>query len=315
MKWKQNPPPKRHRTCWQRRAEAVSGIFSDPHIARHTYSDSYYVPNPSRWPLLTSLSATALVTGFLLMIYSITGGTLVMLIGLLGLLGCMYGWWSDVAFESEGGRYRIWEDMSFRWGMLWFIFSEVMFFAVFFGVLFYSRAIVLPDLAAEHSKIVWPDFLASWPTKGPYQAIDFKTIPAFGVPAINTLVLLSSGVTVTWAHWALKLDKRWQLVIGLALTALLGAIFVALQAAEYIHAYSELNLKLTSGIYGSTFFLLTGFHGLHVTLGTAALTVILVRCLRGHFSSDHHFGFEAVAWYWHFVDVIWLMLFVVVYWL
>jgi len=143
----------------------------------------------------------------------------------------------------------------------------------------------------------------------------FTPMAAWGIPAINTLILLSSGATVTWAHWGLKRNNRRQLIIGLILTILLGWTFLALQAHEYIHAYTEFNLKLTTGAYGATFFMLTGFHGLHVTIGTIMLVTILGRCIAGHFKPEHHFGFEAVSWYWHFVDVVWLLLFILVYWL
>ena len=159
------------------------------------------------------------------------------------------------------------------------------------------------------------NFNAHWPSAGPGFTEQFSPMAAWGIPAINTLLLLSSGVTVTIAHWALKENKRGMLNLFLFFTVLLGVLFLTLQVHEYGHAYSELNLKLTTGVYGSTFFMLTGFHGFHVTLGAIMLTVILVRCLKGHFKPDHHFAFEAVAWYWHFVDVVWLGLFIFVYWL
>lgn len=287
----------------------------DPTIQTYGFEDEYYVPKPSRWPLLTALSATVLVVGFAMVFNSIAGGLVVTGLGLLWLIANSYGWWSDVIGESEGGKYVAWEDVSFRWGMVWFIFSEVMFFAGFFGALFYARGISVPDLAAEASRTIWPGFQATWPTMGPYRQVDFETIPAFGVPLVNTAVLLTSGVTITLAHWALKLNKRGALSLWMAATVLLGIAFLALQAAEYVHAYADLNLRLDSGIYGSTFFMLTGFHGFHVTIGTISLIVILIRCLKGHFTPNNHFGFEAVAWYWHFVDVVWLGLFMVVYWL
>ena len=286
----------------------------DPNAPAYGFEDHYFVPQPSRWPLLTALAAATLVSGFTLTFNGIAGGFIVTGIGLFWLFINMYGWWSDVISESESGRYQPWEDVSFRWGMVWFIFSEVMFFAAFFGALFYARGLSVPDLASEVSRTIWPGFQASWPTMGPYRQVDFETIPAFGIPLINTAVLLLSGVTVTVAHWELKRDRRGPLAIWLTLTVLLGIIFLALQMGEYVHAYSDLNLKLNSGIYGSTFFMLTGFHGLHVTIGTLALIIILVRCLKNHFKPNQHFGFEAVAWYWHFVDVVWLGLFMIVYW-
>lgn len=278
--------------------------------ARH-----YYVPPNSKWPVFGAVSALAAVCGFILIFNELPGGYFVFAGGLAFLFYTMFGWWRDVALESESGRYKVWEDASFRWGMGWFIFSEVMFFAGFFGALFYARTVSVPDLGGLHSKLVWPRFDAVWPTAGPNYGGEFGTIPAFGVPLANTLILLASGATVTWAHWALKINDRKQLCVGLALTILLGIFFLFLQAEEYIHAYNDLNLRLDTGIYGSTFFMLTGFHGFHVTVGTICLIVILARCLAGHFNPENHFGFEAVAWYWHFVDVVWLFLFVVVYWL
>jgi cytochrome c oxidase subunit 3 len=201
--------------------------------------------------------------------------------------------------------------------MSWFIFSEVMFFAAFFGVLFYVRNIGLPDLSSlDHQSFLWPEFAAKWPTDvAPAGTEPFSPIGAWGIPALNTLLLLSSGVTLTWAHWGLLDDKRGQLTLGLILTIALGLVFLGFQAYEYVHAYRDLNLTLSSGIFGSTFFMLTGFHGLHVTIGVTMLIVILARVLAGHFKPDHHFAFEAVAWYWHFVDVVWLFLFVTVYWM
>ena len=201
--------------------------------------------------------------------------------------------------------------------MGWFIFSEVMFFAAFFGALFYARAIVMPWLGdIDNKSFLWPDFWAQWPNNGPGNGVEkFQKMGPFPIPTINTLLLLTSGVTLTISHHALLANARAKAIFWLAMTVLLGAIFMGLQAYEYIHAYQELNLKLTSGIYGSTFFLLTGFHGFHVTIGAIMLTVVLVRLCKGHFKPDHHFAFEGAAWYWHFVDVVWLGLYVVVYWL
>jgi cytochrome c oxidase subunit 3 len=282
--------------------------MSHPPSAPH-----YFVPSNSRWPILCSVTLLFVVTGFVLLFNALPGGTAIFTLGLVGLFGVMYGWWKAVAVESEIGEYKSWEDLSFRWGMGWFIFSEVMFFAAFFGALFYARALSVPDLASPDNKILWPDYQAAWPTSGPYFTESFSTIPVLGAPLINTIILLTSSVTVTWAHHALIANHRKQVVIGLALTVLLGVVFLILQAEEYVEAYGHLNLRLDTGIYGSTFFMLTGFHGFHVTVGTICLIVILARCLVGHFKPDHHFGFEAVAWYWHFVDVVWLLLFFLVY--
>jgi len=198
--------------------------------------------------------------------------------------------------------------------MSFFIFSEVMFFAAFFGALFYIRVLSVPDLAGlESNELMWPGFSAQWPSAGPAFEEKFSPMAAWGLPAINTMLLLSSGVTVTIAHWALKENKRGLLNLFLFFTVALGATFLFVQAYEYGHAYSEMNLKLTTGAYGSTFFMLTGFHGFHVTVGAIMLSVILARCLAGHFKPNHHFAFEGVAWYWHFVDVVWLGLFIFVY--
>lgn len=277
----------------------------------------YFVPDNSRYPILTALALLLTTSGLVLVFNEQAGGYAMFVAGLAFVFYCMYGWFGAVAGESQGGHYKAWEDMSFRWGMGWFIFSEVMFFAAFFGALFYARVLSVPDLGSVDSKAVWENYEAIWPTAGPYfdelPSGVFGTIPALGVPAVNTLILLTSGGTITWAHWALKANNRQQLIIAMAITVLLGVLFLILQAEEYIYAYQELNLRLDSGIYGSTFFMLTGFHGFHVTIGTVGLIVILARCMRGHFTPDNHFGFEGVAWYWHFVDVVWLLLFVVVY--
>jgi cytochrome c oxidase subunit 3 len=253
--------------------------------------------------------------GAVLWMNGVGPGQWVVLAGMAILVYMMFGWFGTVIRESEAGSFNKQVDVSFRWGMSWFIFSEVMFFAAFFGALFYARALSVPWLGELEQKLLWPDFQAVWPTSGPGFTDHFSTIGAWGIPALNTALLLSSGVTVTWAHWALKENNRGQLVLGMIATIALGVTFLGFQAYEYIHAYTDLNLRLSTGIYGSTFFMLTGFHGFHVTLGVIMLTVILFRCIAGHFKPDHHFAFEAVSWYWHFVDVVWLLLFVLVYWL
>jgi len=278
-------------------------------------TDLYFVPQPSSWPVVGSIALFLMATGATAWFNGAPFGKWAVLAGFLVLVYMMFGWFGRVIHESEGGKYNAQVDVSFRWGMGWFIFSEVMFFAAFFGALFYARVLSVPWLGDLEQKLLWPDFSAQWPTAGPNASDPFSPMGAWGIPAFNTLLLLSSGVTVTWAHWALKASKRGQLILGLVLTIALGFTFLGFQAYEYIHAYSELNLKLTSGIYGSTFFMLTGFHGFHVTVGAIMLTVILFRCIAGHFKPDHHFAFEAVSWYWHFVDVVWLLLFVLVYWL
>lgn len=292
--------------------------------------DAYFVPEPSRWPLVGSVSIFITFIGGAMMLNGAGGGSLVLLLGLAAVVYMFFGWFSDVIRESIGGHYNKQVDISFRWGMSWFIFSEVMFFAAFFGALFYVRILSIPWLGGEAhglitNQVLWPDFEAVWPlittpdmtlegAQSKFTLIK-EVIPAWGIPALNTAILLTSGATLTFAHWALKQNSRLALCGWLALTVLLGAIFLGFQAYEYIHAYSDLDLKLSSGVYGSTFFMLTGFHGFHVTMGAIMLLIILFRALKGHFSAHDHFGFEAVAWYWHFVDVVWLGLFIFVYWI
>ena len=287
----------------------------------HAPADKYYVPHGSPWPIVGSVALFTTVGGAALWLNDATAGPLVMTAGLLLLMFMFAGWFGAVIRESEGRFYNQAVDRSFRMGMMWFIFSEVMFFAAFFGALWYARQYSVPWLGGEGVKVftkylLWKDFENAWPTNGPGAVGgEFEVIPAFGLPAINTAILLTSGVTITIAHHALKAGKRGLLNVFLALTFLLGFTFVFLQAEEYIEAYQHLNLTLGSGIYGSTFFMLTGFHGFHVTVGAIMLTVIWFRCLKGHFTPTHHFAFEGVAWYWHFVDVVWLGLFIFVYWL
>jgi cytochrome c oxidase subunit III len=284
-------------------------------------ADKYYVPHGSPWPIIGSVSLFTTVIGAALWINESSGGPVLFTVGLLMVAFMFAGWFGTVIKESEARFYNEAVDRSFRMGMMWFIFSEVMFFAAFFGALWYARQYSIPWLGGEGVRVftnylLWDNFEAGWPTNGPGQVGgDFEVIPAFGLPAINTAILLTSGVTITIAHHALKAGKRGMLNVFLALTFLLGFTFVFLQAEEYMEAYQHLNLTLGSGIYGSTFFMLTGFHGFHVTVGAIMLTVIWVRCLRGHFTPTHHFAFEGVAWYWHFVDVVWLGLFIFVYWL
>ncbi|GAB7544378.1 cytochrome c oxidase subunit 3 [Cupriavidus sp. CuC1] len=276
----------------------------------------YFVPGPSRHPITASFGLLLTAGGAAGWVNGQTWGPYLCGLGLLWFLFVLKSWFGEAINESETGKYGKNIDLSFRWSMGWFIFSEVMFFAAFFGALFYARNIAMPWLGDLNNKILWPDFAAVWPNLGPAGVVEsFQTMGPWPIPTINTALLLMSGLTLTWAHHALLANKRSQLIQGLVLTILLGAIFMCFQVYEYHHAYSELNLKLTSGIYGSTFFLLTGFHGFHVTLGAIMLTVVLVRVLKGQLTPDHHFAFEGAAWYWHFVDVVWLFLYIVVYWL
>ncbi len=280
-------------------------------------STNYFIPGPSRWPflmgcalLVSLIGATAWING------SSSWGMPLNFVGILSVFIILYYWFGDSINESEKGLYSSKVDISYRWSMSWFIFSEVMFFGAFFGALFYARTISMPWLADLDHRVLWPDFAATWGNLGPAELVDnFDMMGPFPIPTINTALLLFSGVTLTISHHALQLGNRSKTAIWLALTILLGLIFMGFQVYEYMHAYSELNLKLTSGIYGSTFFLLTGFHGFHVTIGGIMLSVVLYRILKGHFSPSNHFGFEGAAWYWHFVDVVWLGLYVIVYWL
>jgi cytochrome c oxidase subunit 3 len=293
--------------------------LAQPHDA-----NKYYIPTLSPWPIVGAIALFTMMLGAICYLNDITAAWS-LLPGAALLTFMFVGWFSKVIDESQQGTFNTQADRSFRMGMMWFIFSEVMFFAAFFGALFYARRFAVPWLGGEGVKIfnplvLWPGYESHWPTNGPgrvggHADSSFEVIPAFGVPALNTAILLTSGLTVTIAHHALRAGKRSVLTVFLALTFILGFSFVALQAHEYGEAYKELGLRLSTGVYGSTFFMLTGFHGLHVTIGAIMLLVIWLRVLRGHFTPNHHFAFEAVSWYWHFVDVVWLGLFIFVYWL
>ena len=281
----------------------------------------YFIPEPSPWPLTAMLAILTMLAGTALTINGVGLGSWMIIAGFALLAFMFYGWFGDVIRESMAERYNAQVDRSFRQGMFWFIASEVFFFLSFFGALWYIRNVAMLWLGgggylAETHDMLWSQFDAVWPSAGPKElGGEFKPMGPWGIPAINTLLLLTSGATVTWAHWGLKEHNNKTLVRGLALTIALGFLFVLFQAYEYYHAYHELNLTLGSGAYGSTFYMLTGFHGFHVTMGAVMLLVILIRAMKGHFTPHNHFAFEAVAWYWHFVDVVWLGLFVFVYWL
>ncbi|MEJ2212656.1 MAG: cytochrome c oxidase subunit 3 [Gammaproteobacteria bacterium] len=278
-------------------------------------NDHYYVPDGSYWPIIAAIAMTVAVAGAA---NAFNGnGMTVLAIGMALIIMMMWGWFGAVIKESLDGRYNEQVDRSFRQGMMWFIFSEVMFFAAFFGALFYVRILSVPWLLGEDAsthQFLWSAFTEAWPTNGPENVGgEFQTMGPWGIPAINTALLLASGVTITLSHHALKAGDNAKTVLWLWATILLGSVFLGFQAYEYIHAYSDLNLTLESGVYGSTFFMLTGFHGFHVTLGTIMLIVIALRAQKKHFSPEQHFAFEGVAWYWHFVDVVWLGLFIFVY--
>ncbi len=283
--------------------------------------DHYYVPESSPWPIVAMISALLMVFGLALWINAVGLGAWIFFAGFILLAVMFYGWFSDVVRENLSNVYNAQVSRSFRQGMFWFIASEVFFFLSFFGALFYLRTIALPWLGGEGylamtHQLLYSGFEAVWPSAGPQPtAGEFEAMGAWGIPALNTAILLSSGATLTWAHWALKKNDQKQLIWGLIATVVLGFIFVGFQAYEYIHAYRDLNLTLEQGIYGSTFFMLTGFHGFHVIVGAIMLLAVLGRAIKGHFSPHNHFAFEAAAWYWHFVDVVWLALFLFVYWL
>jgi cytochrome c oxidase subunit 3 len=283
--------------------------------------ERYYVPHGSHWPVVGSLGLLFLMVGVSVWLNGADAGFYIMLAGFAIMIFMLTGWFGTVIGESVSGLYNAQVDKSFRQGMFWFIFSEVMFFAAFFGALFYARNMSIPWLGGDSNNfftnlLLWEGYESTWPSNGPGNiGGDYEAMPPLGLPLINTVLLLSSSITVTIAHHALIAAKRTQLTVFLAATFLLGFAFVYLQGVEYMEAYEHLNLKLTSGIYGSTFFMLTGFHGMHVTIGAIMLTVIWFRVLKGHFSAEKHFAFEAVAWYWHFVDVVWVGLYVFVYWM
>ena len=287
----------------------------------------YYVPHSSPWPIIGSVALAVTAYGAVNFIHQSTEkvgaegswGQPVFFIGLAMIAFMMFGWFGTVIRESIRGMNSDMMDRSYRQGMAWFIVSEIMFFGAFFGALFYARIISVPWLAGagnnlETHVLLWPDFADIWPLFMTPGGSITEAMEAWGLPFVNTVILVTSSVTVTFAHWALKKNQRVLLPVWLAITVALGTTFLILQVIEYRDAYTELGLTMGSGIYGSTFFLLTGFHGAHVTMGTIMLAVMLLRSLRGHFSADNHFAFEAVSWYWHFVDVVWLFLFTFVYW-
>jgi cytochrome c oxidase subunit 3 len=282
----------------------------------------YYVPHSSRHPIMASAAIFFILLGSAQWMNNVSWGMPCFLFGLVCFLVVLFQWFRDATRESQSGLYSKRIDNSYRWSMSWFIFSEVMFFGAFFTALWWARSHSLPALANLENEVLWPAFQGIWPGQGndatgsPAGTVEpFSTIGPWPFPTINTLLLLSSGLTITIAHHALIADKRNRCITFMWLTLLLGVIFMGVQGYEYIHAHRDLNLTLSSGIFGSTFYLLTGFHGLHVFVGLLMLFVITLRLMRGHFSSDNHFGFEGAAWYWHFVDVVWLGLYVVVYWL
>jgi len=290
--------------------------------ATHGQTPYYYVPGPSRHPVLAAIGLFFVILGAGQWVNGHQWGAYSLMFGLLWWAFVLQQWFREAIRESETGLYSARIDTSFRWSMSWFIFSEVMFFGAFFGALYWTRVHSVPNLGSIDNALLWPDFKAAWPssvagaTASPAGTIEpFGTMGPFWLPTINTALLLTSGITLTIAHHALRASQRGKTIAFMWLTVLLGVTFLFVQGYEYHHAYSELNLKLSSGVYGSTFFMLTGFHGFHVFVGMLMLLFITLRLMRGHFTPDRHFGFEGAAWYWHFVDVVWLGLYIVVYWM
>ena len=289
----------------------------------HTGSAPYYfVPAPSAYPALVAVGMLFVLVGASQWINGHGWGAYALLLGLVVWLSVMFQWFRASIAEDMGGLYSQRVDVSYRWSMSWFIFSEVMFFAAFFGALFYARVITLPLLGDLNHQVLWPDFRAAWPTVLPGSTVSpagtvepFVTMGPWPLPTINTALLLTSGVTLTIAHHALIANRRAKCIAWMWITVILGITFLCVQGYEYIHAYRDLNLKLSSGVFGSTFFMLTGFHGFHVFVGMLMLAFITLRLMKGHFTPENHFGFEGAAWYWHFVDVVWLGLYITVYWL
>ena len=288
----------------------------------HGNTPYYFVPGPSRHPAMAAFGLFWVILGAGQWINGHDWGKWSLLFGLLWWAFTLKQWFGDAIRESETGQYSDRIDLSFRWSMGWFIFSEVMFFAAFFGALFWSRGYSIPTLGSLDNVLLWPDFNGLWPsvaagaTASPAGTVDaFATMGPWPIPTINTALLLTSGVTLTIAHHALIAGKRAKTIAWMWATVILGMTFLGFQGYEYFHAYHELNLKLNSGIFGSTFYMLTGFHGFHVFVGMLMLLFITLRLMKGHFTPDRHFGFEGAAWYWHFVDVVWLGLYVIVYWM
>lgn len=296
---------------------------------------TYYVPDQSRLPLLMALAMFLTVFGMGSWFNGIDGGPFLFGCGFVLLAAVMWTWFSTVIKENLAGLNSDQLKRSYVWGMGWFIFSEVMFFSAFFGALFYIRSISLPSLGEGfNSELLWGGFSDAWPLMttpemslkgegaekfvGPHENMGYPESGVFSwLPFWNTVVLLTSSVTVHFAHTALKKDKKKGFLgfnFWLGITVALGIFFLFLQVEEYAHAYGHMGLTLESGIYGATFFMLTGFHGLHVTMGTFMLLVMFLRSMaKNHFSHSDCFGFEAASWYWHFVDVVWVGLFIFVY--
>ena len=270
-----------------------------------TKNHDYHILPPDQWPLIGAFSALALTGGGVMWMHDNPYGKFVFLLGLLGVLTTMFSWWGNVIRESHEGHHTPVVQLHLRYGMILFIASEVMFFVAWFWAFFSSAFFPAPIEMVDGAVQTISDatVAATWPRKV------VELLDPFGFPLLNTFILLCSGTTVTWAHHALIHGDREGLKKGLLCTILLGLLFTSIQAYEYVHA----PFAFKGNIYGATFFMATGFHGAHVIIGTIFLTVCLFRAYKGEFTPKHHFGFEAAAWYWHFVDVVWLFLFATIY--
>lgn len=295
-------------------------------MSEQTY-ETYYVPHNSKLPIFAALGMFLTLYGMGNMFNEMTAGEdssfgeIVFFLGGLVMGATLWVWFAKVIEENHKELYSDQMNRSYVWGMSWFIFSEVMFFAAFFGALFYVRVFVVDWIGGEGdrgpSNLVWPEYTPHWPMMETPDPSRFPgpaaIISPWGLPLLNTILLVSSSFTVTFAHHGINEGNRKKLINWLVITIVLGLTFLCVQAYEYYHAYADLGLTLNAGIFGTTFFMLTGFHGAHVTLGTFMLIVMLGRSFKGHFTEKDCFGFEAAAWYWHFVDVVWLGLFIFVY--
>jgi cytochrome c oxidase subunit III len=274
---------------------------------------SYYVPESAPWSIFGAVGLPTMAVGAASWVNHGSDGPYILAGGLALLAVMLFGWFSNVIRENNTRLYNARVDASFRLGMAWFIFTEAMVFAALFAALFYLRLYAVPDLASGETAALWPGFHASWPTAGPLSSGPFTSMRAWGIPAINTAVLLTSGALVTLANSAIEHGRFERFKRLLTLVIVLGLVFLCLQASEYHRALALLNLNFSTGVYGATFFMLTGLHGLHVLIGTTFMAIILARSLGGGLTQAHHFAFTAGSWYWHFVDLAWVGLFILVY--
>lgn len=260
---------------------------------RNNQKHSFHLVDPSPWPLVSAFSALMLTFGGVLYMHGYSGGSFLTQFGFCMLLFMMFCWWRDVIREATfEGQHTLSVQTGLKIGMLLFIASEVMFFFAFFWAFFHSSFNPSPVIGG-----VWPPAFIS-------------TLDPWKIPLLNTLLLLSSGASVTWCHHSIVLGNKFEASVSLIITIILAVIFTALQGFEYVTA----PFSISDSVYGSTFYMATGFHGFHVFVGTCFLTICLIRLYLNHFTKEHHFGFEAAAWYWHFVDVVWLFLFITIYW-